>query len=161
MALDQEGSALRQVSLTEACNLSPLFDEAVREDHPVLIVRNRREWGVLLARDAMLRLLGSSTFRVNVIPEDGGGFTLWVEELEIGGHGRSLREARQDLLLVVRSYVRDYLEHFDFYRHLPDRARQEPYVLRLSLARDDAEFLDMLFPLAPPAPPPSVSQSVG
>ncbi len=28
---------------------------------------------------------------------------------------------------------------------MPDLARQEPYVLRLSLAEDDAELIEMLF----------------
>lgn len=51
------GSALREVNLTEARNLSRLFDEAVRREHPVVIVRNRRERGLLLSQDAVLRLL--------------------------------------------------------------------------------------------------------
>jgi hypothetical protein len=45
----------------------------------------------------------------------------------------------------VRAYATDYIRHFDFYRHLPDRADQEPYVLRVSLAADDAELIGMLF----------------
>jgi hypothetical protein len=139
-------SALREVNLTEARNLSPLFDEAVRHEHPVLIVRNRREWGLLLSRDAMLRILETYQLHVYVIPEETGGFTLWIDELDIGAHGGTLAEARERLVATVRAYVRDYVDQFTFYRHLPDRARQEPYVVRLSLARDDAELVDMLFP---------------
>src|SRR2546428_12153083 len=131
MGSERPVSALREVSLTEARNLSPLFDEAVRHEHPVLIVRNRREWGLLLSRAAMLRLLASHRFRVDVLPEDEGGFTLWLRELNIGAHGPTLREVRQALLAAVRSYVTDYLQEFDFYRHLPDLALQEPYVVRL------------------------------
>ena len=146
MAWDR--AALRKVSLTEARNLSPLFEEAVRNQHPVLIVRNRREWGLLLSRDAMLRMLASHRLRVNVLPEEDGSFTLWLRELSVGAHGLTLREARQQLLVAVRSYISDYLEQFDLYRQLPDRVSQEPYILRLSLARDDAELIEMLFPLA-------------
>lgn len=136
---------LREVNLTQARNLSPLFDEAVRRERPVLIVRGRRERGLLLARDALLRLLAPYQLHVDVLPEDEGGFTLWLRELNIAGTGPSLREARQDLLAAIRSYVRDYLAQFDFYQHLPDLARQEPYVLRLALAQDDAELIDLLF----------------
>src|SRR5437870_4226871 len=129
-------SMLPEVNLTDARNLSPLFDEAVRREHPVLIVRNRREWGLLLSRDAARRVLESYSFRVNVLPEDNGGFTLWLVELNVGASGQTLREAREELLAAVRSYTRDYLHEFDFYRHLPERAAQEPYILRLSLAAD-------------------------
>lgn len=83
----QPGEPLRRVNLTEAWNLSPLFDEAVRHEHPVLIVRNRREWGLLLSRDAMMRMLESYRFHVDVVPEEGGSFTLWLDELNVGSHG--------------------------------------------------------------------------
>lgn len=158
MPQDRAGSVLREVNLTEARNLSPLFDEAVRHDHPVLIVRNRREWGLLLSRAAMLRLLAPYRFQVHVIPEDEGGFTLWLDELTIGASGPTLREARQALLAGVRAYVADYLQEFDFYRHLPDLARQEPHVLRLSLARDDDDLIEMLF-AADPTPGPAMEAS--
>jgi Antitoxin of toxin-antitoxin, RelE / RelB, TA system len=83
--------------------------------------------------------------RLDIIPEDKGGFTLWLNELEIGGYGTSLAEARADLLSAVRAYVADYIHQLDVYRHLPDLARLEPLVLRLALARDDSELLDALF----------------
>jgi hypothetical protein len=149
--------ALREVNLTEARNLSPLFDEAVRQEHPILIVRNRREWGLLVARDSMLRILASHQPHVHVILEEAGSFTLWIDELDIGAHGSTLPEARDELVSTVRSYVRDYIDQFSFYRHLPDRARQEPFVVRLSLARDDAELIDMLFPRNDPSGQTSAS----
>ena len=83
--------------------------------------RVTRERGVLLSRDALLRVLAPYRFRVNVLPEDDGGYTLWLRELNVAGSGRTLSQARQDLLAAVRSYVRDYSQHVDFYRHLPDR----------------------------------------
>ena len=144
--MTQEGAALRSVNLTEARNLSPLFDEAVRHEKPILIVRNRREWGVLVSRDAMLRMLDSYRFHVHVLPEDDGSFTLWLDELDLGAHGPTLREAGRELLAAIRSHLSDYRAQFDLYRHLPDRASQEPYVLRLSLACDNTELLAMLFP---------------
>jgi len=145
MVVDVGGSLAREVTLTRARNLSPLFEEAVRHEQPVVIVRGGRERGVLLSREALLRVLAPYRFRVNVLPEDDGGYTLWLRGLNVAGSGAALSEARQDLLAALRSFVRDYLQNFDFYRHLPDLAAQEPHVLRVSLARNDAELIEMLF----------------
>jgi hypothetical protein len=149
MANDAPAAMVREINLTAARNLSPLFDEAVRRERPVMIVRGGRERGLLVSRAAMLRLLESYRFQVNVLPEEEGGYTLWLPELKLAGSGPTLRAARQELLAAVRSYVRDYFEQFDFYRHLPDLAAQEPYVVRLSLAQDEAELMAMLFGLGP------------
>ena len=141
---------LHRVSLTTARDLSPLFDEAVRREQPVVIVRDGRERAVLLSRDQQLRLLAPFRVQVDVIPEDeDGGFTLWVRELGIGEHGSTLAEARRALIEGVRSYVRYFFQRWDSFRHLTDKAAQEPYVYRLSLAQDDDELVTMLF--GPPA----------
>jgi hypothetical protein len=136
---------LHSVKLTEARALSPLFDEAVRQEHPVLITRHDRESAILASRDAIARVLAAYQVHVDVIPEDEGGFTLWIRELDIGASGANLAAARQELLAVVRSYVRDYHQQFSFYRHLTDMAAREPYVLRLSLAQDDVELARFVF----------------
>jgi hypothetical protein len=99
----------------------------------------------LLARDVMLRVLAPYQFNVDVIPEVDGGFTLWLRELDVGGHGATLQAAREDLLSSVKAYVENYLQQFDFYRHLPELARLEPYVLRLALSPNDGELIQLLF----------------
>jgi len=137
---------IREVNLTTARNLSPLYDEAVRDEHPVIIRRGRRERGVLSSREQQLRLLAPYELLVDVIPEDeSGGYTLWVRELDLGEHGVTLAEARAALLDSVRSYVRYFFLRWDLFQHLPDRVAQEPYVYRLSLATDDHELAEMLF----------------
>jgi prevent-host-death family protein len=73
---------LHSVKLTQARALSPLFDEAVLEEHPVLITRHGRERAVLASRDAIARVLAPYQLHVDVIPEDEGGFTLWIRELD-------------------------------------------------------------------------------
>lgn len=138
-------TAISEVNLTVARNLSPLFDEAVRKERPVMIVRGGRERGLLLSREMLIRVLSTYTFHVDVLPEGEEGFSLWLNELNIGGTGQTLKEARQSLLSATRSYVQDYFAQVDFYRHLPEFAAQEPYVLRLSLAQNDAELIQMLF----------------
>lgn len=144
MTRDSTESMVEEVSLTSARNLSPLFDRAVRREHPVMIVRGGKDRGLLVARDTILRVLSGYQFHVDVLPEGEGGFTLWLKELNVGGFGATLRDARRELLSAVRSYVRNYLDEFDFYRHLPEMVEQEPFVLRLSLAKDDAELSAML-----------------
>ncbi len=145
MAQDPAEPMVEEVNLTSARNLSPLFDKAVRREHPVMIVRGGKERGLLVARDTLLRVLSGYRFHVDVLPEDEGGYTLWLKELKIGGFGATIKDARAQLLAAVRSYVRNFLDEFDFYRHLPEMVEQEPFVLRLSLAKDDAELVAMLF----------------
>ncbi len=83
---------------------------------------------------------------VHVIPEEEtGGYTLWIDELNIGEYGETLSEARDALLGAVRSYVCDYLDWYVFYRNFRDKVGQYPYILRLSLVRDDAELRRLLF----------------
>lgn len=50
-------ASLHEVNVTKARNLSRIFDEAVREQHPVVIVRGGRERGILVSRDQIVRLL--------------------------------------------------------------------------------------------------------
>jgi hypothetical protein len=57
----------------------------------------------LLSRDALLRLLAPYRFHVDVLPEDDGSFTLWLLELDTGGHGSTLPDARRALLAATWS----------------------------------------------------------
>ena len=138
-------SMLHEVTLTAARNLSPIFDEAVRARRPVMIVRGHKERGLLVAEDSMRRLLAAYTLHVDIIPEETGRFTLWLRELNVTGGGASLREARKDLVSAVRSYVDHYRQESDWYRHVPEKVAQEPYVLLVSLAKDDDDISRMLF----------------
>ncbi len=143
---------LRSTKFTEArSNFSALFDEAVQHELPVVIARGGREQGLLVARDALLRVLAPYRLHVDVLPEDEGGFTLWLRELDIGGTGPTLKDARNDLIFSASSYVRDYWQNFGLYRRLPDMSAKEAYVLRLSLAETEQDMLDTLFAPAPTA----------
>jgi Antitoxin of toxin-antitoxin, RelE / RelB, TA system len=134
---------------------SLLFNEAVEDELPIVIERGGREHGLLVGQHALLRMLAPFWFHVDVLPEDDGGFTLWLHEFDIGGTGPTLKEARGDLLAAVVRYVRDYWQQFRLYRQLPEMAAKEPYVLRLSLADTEQEFFDVLFgPATTPAPTP-------
>ena len=142
---DKPAWMVPQYNLTAARNLSPLFEDAVRHERPVVITRGSRDEGFLLAREQLARLLNHYHLHVDVIlEEEVGGFTLWLRELDIGEYGPTLLEARAKLLDGVRSYVRYYFQNWDLFRHLPDKRAQEPYICRLSLAKDDGELIDLL-----------------
>ncbi len=149
MVATDDGAMLESVTVSEARNFGRLFDQTVRSDRPVRIVRWKRDAAVLSSQALLTRLLERFTFHVNVIPEETGGFTLWVRELEVGAHGATLRDARQALLGSVRSYVRHYFMRWDMYRHVSETEAQLPYVMRLSLADDDKELGRILFGAAP------------
>ncbi len=142
------------VPLSEArSRFSALYDEAVDAGRPVRIHRRGDADAVLLARDQLRDLVGAYVSHVHVIPEEEtGGYTLWIDELNIGEYGETLPMAGDSLLIAVRAYVRDYLERYTFYRHFRDKAAQYPYILRLSLAQDDEDLQHLLFTpmMAPP-----------
>ncbi len=141
------------IPLSEArSNFSALYDTAVEAGRPVRIHRRGDADAVLMARDQLRDLVGAYVSHVHIIPEaEAGGYTLWIDELNIGAYGDTPPAARDALLAAVRGYVRDYLERYTFYRHFRDKAAHYPYVVRLSLAEDDADLKQMLFaPMDPP-----------
>jgi len=151
MAVVNDEPMLESVDVSEARDFAPVFDKAVREERPLKIVRHEREQGILLQRTQLLHTLEHLRFTVDVIPEETGGFTLWVRELDLGVHEATLKEARMVLLSGVRSYVRHYFDMWDMYRHAANTQTQMPYVLPLSLADDDKELAQVLFGTVPRA----------
>lgn len=148
---------LPEVNLTNARNLSPWFDRAVRDEQPVKIIRGRRrrEKGLLIAQDLLERALSGARFHVDVVPEvewPEGGFTLALRELPLSAYGATFWEARQALPRAVRAYVQDYFDQIGLFLHLPDKLHELPYVLRLSLAQEDQELNAILFAPGAAAP---------
>ncbi len=81
---------------------------------------------------------------VDYLPDEDG-IGLWVNELGIGAHGVNVAEARRNLVGEVRAYVASFLGELPVYLTWPDRARLVPHVLRLAVARNDAELAHLLF----------------
>lgn len=67
----------------------------------------------------------------------------------MGESGATIKEARAALADAVRAYIQQYWDRYDAWRHIPAKSAQWPYVLRLSLARDDQELRAMLLESAP------------
>ena len=134
-----------EVTLTEARNLSPWFERAVSDERPVRIVRSGRDHALLVSASLVHRLLASYQFTILAETDPDYAFSFNIIELDIRATGPTKERARINLIALVQDYVREYIEQFGFYRRIPEFAVQEPYVRRLSLARDDTELTAMLF----------------
>jgi hypothetical protein len=126
--------------------LSAVMDEVVHRDRLKVV---RRERGVdevmyLMPREVLRAAVGSARVTVDYLPDEDG-IGLWVNDLEIGAHGANVAEARRNLVGAVRAYVANFLGELPVYLTWPDRARLVPQVLRLAVARDDADLARLLF----------------
>jgi hypothetical protein len=127
-------------------HLSSVMDEVVHRDRLKAVRRERgaNEVMYLMAREVLHAAVGSARVVVDYLPDEDG-IGLWVNDLEIGAHGVDVGEARRNLVGAVRAYVANFLGELPVYLTWPDRARLVPQVLRLAVARDDAELAGLLF----------------
>ena len=126
--------------------LSALMDDVVHRDQLKAVRRDRGtdEVMYLLPRGLLAAAVETALVVVDYVPDEDG-IGLWVNELNIGAHGVDVAEARRNLVGEVRAYVANFLGELPVYLSWPDRARLVPHVLRLAVARDDAELAQMLF----------------
>jgi hypothetical protein len=126
--------------------LSAVMDEVVHRDRLKAVRRERGtdEVMYLLPRQLLAAAVSSAPVAVDYLPDEEG-IGLWVNDLEIGAHGADVAEARRNLVSEVRAYVANFLGELPVYLNWPDRARLVPRVLRLAMARDDAELARLLF----------------
>jgi hypothetical protein len=126
--------------------LSALMDEVVHRDQLKAVRRDRGtdEVMYLLPRGLLAAAVETAQVVVDYVPDEDG-IGLWVNELNIGAHGVDVAEARRNLVGEVRAYVANFLGELPVYLSWPDRARLVPHVLRLAVARDDAELARLLF----------------
>ena len=126
--------------------LSALMDEVVHRDQLKAVRRDRGtdEVMYLLPRGLLAAAVETAQVVVDYVPDEDG-IGLWVNELNIGAHGVDVAEARRNLVGEVRAYVANFLGELPVYLSWPDRARLVPHVLRLAVARDDAELAHLLF----------------
>jgi hypothetical protein len=153
--MDEGARLLDEVSVTEARQMRHHYDYVVHRKRPFLITRYRDPGAVVMASADLARVLGRYPFTVELLPEDDGSFTLWIPELGLGASGSTINDARQALIAAVRAYARHYWDRYDAWQHIPAKSAQWPYILRLSLARDDRELLSMLLEAVPRHDPAS------
>lgn len=126
--------------------LSGVMDEVVHRGHPKAVrrERGRNEVMYLLPRGLLEAVVDAARVQVDYLPDEEG-VGLWVNEFDIGAHGATAEEARQNLVREVRAYVANFLGELPTYLTWPDRARLVPQVLRLAIAQDDDELARLLF----------------
>jgi hypothetical protein len=138
---------VEEIQFSQAkAHLSAVMDEVVHRDRLKAV---RRERGIdevmyLMPREVLWAAVGAAHVVVDYLPDEDG-IGLWVNDLEIGAHGADVVEARCKLVGEVRAYVANFLGELPVYLTWPDRARLVPQVLRLAVARDDADLARLLF----------------
>ena len=119
--------------------------EALRDERPVLVKPRDEDAVVVLARAQLLQLLASYQPHIEILSEDeDGGFTVWIEELRATAYGETFALAREAAVDEAITYVQHVLREWPRLKHT-DRARDLPYVARLSLAGTREEFRSLLF----------------
>lgn len=140
-------SLVDEIQFSQAkARLSEVMDDVVHRDRLKAVRRERgkNEVMYLLPRELLDAALGTAAVTVDYLP-DAAGIGLWVNDLEIGAHGRDVAEARANLLREVRAYVTNFLGQLSVYLTWPDRARLVPQILRLAVAQDEEELARLLF----------------
>jgi hypothetical protein len=140
-------SLVDEIQFSQAkARLSEVMDDVVHRDRLKAVRRERgkNEVMYLLPREVLDAALGTAFVTVDYLPDETG-IGLWVNDLEIGAHGRDVAEARAHLLREVRAYVTNFLGQLSVYLTWPDRARLVPQILRLAVAQDEEELARLLF----------------
>jgi Antitoxin of toxin-antitoxin, RelE / RelB, TA system len=140
-------SMVEELQFSQAkAQLSKVMDDVVHRDQLMVVRRERGtdEVMYLMPREVLSAVVGSAGVVVDYIPDEDG-IGIWVNDLEIGAHGADIAEAKRNLVGAVRTYVANYLGELSVYLTWPDRARLLPQVLRLAVARDDADLARRLF----------------
>jgi hypothetical protein len=140
-------SLVDEIQFSQAkARLSEVMDDVVHRDRLKAVRRERgkNEVMYLLPREVLDAALRDARVTVDYLPDEDG-IGLWVNDLEIGAHGRDVAEARARLLREVRAYVTNFLGQLPVYLTWPDRARLVPQVLRLAVAQDEEELARLLF----------------
>jgi hypothetical protein len=76
--------------------------------------------------------------------EDGGGFTISLEDLLIHGDGPTLLAALQDLAENLMDYASDYLKRIDFFRQIENRKGHYPYLRRIAKCDDPIQAMEVI-----------------
>jgi hypothetical protein len=119
--------------------LSDLMTQVVHEHRPRVISRHRGKEQMLLVRtDDLADYLRSFRFETETVADDRE-VTLALPALGLLGFGKSLDEARADLLVELRAYARDFFERATFYA-ATDRAAHAPWLLRFAVTPPERQL---------------------
>ena len=128
---------------TARSNFKNVFDTVSIQQRPLIIHRHRDEV-FLISRHLQKELLAGFTLTAEVLPEEDGSVTLAVDALEIAVNGVNREAAAQELIRELKLYAEEYLRRINLFVHAPNRRAHLPFVLRIMLADNDDEILQMV-----------------
>ncbi len=123
--------------------LSDLMTQVVHEHRPRVVSRHRGKERMLLVRtDDLADYLGSFKFETETVTDENE-VTVALPALGLLGFGKDVEQAREDLLVELRAYARDFFERAAFYA-ATDRAAHAPWLLRFAVTPPERqpELLD-------------------
>ena len=123
--------------------LSDLMTQVVHEHRPRVVSRHRGKERMLLVRtDDLADYLGSFKFETETVT-DKDEVTVALPALGLLGFGKDVEQAREDLLVELRAYARDFFERAAFYA-ATDHAAHAPWLLRFAVTPPEhqPELLD-------------------
>ena len=124
-------------------NFKTVFDTVAIQQRPLIVHRHRDEV-FLISRRLQKELLAGIGLSAEVLPEENGSVTIAVDALEIAVNGGNREEAIQELLAELKRYAADYMERIQLFVNAPNRRAHLPFVLRIILADNDDEILQMV-----------------
>jgi antitoxin YefM len=136
--------AMEKKQFTDARrNFTDVFDTVVNKQKPLLV--NRRKDDVfMIERQMQKEVLRRYTTAAEELPEDNGSVTIAVDELDIAVNGATRDQALQELVQELKVYAEDYVARLPLFLNSPNRRPHLPFILRVQLADNDAEILEMV-----------------
>jgi Antitoxin of toxin-antitoxin, RelE / RelB, TA system len=119
-----------------------ILDAAASGDWQRIDPQRREPVLVARVRDLALLLEKAAPFSPEVLYEEDGSVTIWLNELDVYGMGGSLAEAADDLIDSVREYVEDWEEDLG---QAPNHRDRVWHVRRLQLAADQEQLCRVVF----------------
>jgi hypothetical protein len=124
-------------------NWSQFMDE-VKWVKPAFIIRNRDKIAVL-SSELLEFILKEYNLTVNVFIEEDGSYTGSFNELDIASNSMDLETLKTKLADDLREYAEEYMNEFKLYFNSPNRKNHFPYIYRVLLAGNDANYIKSLY----------------
>lgn len=135
---------LKEYGITDArANLSEILDQVIHQTQPVVINR-RRQKAVLIEENMMEWLLSNYKIKATMYREDDGSATVSLDPINIVAGGKTPEKAIADAITDLKVYAEEYFRRQALFLNAPNRRGHFPFVLRILLAKSDAEIGNML-----------------
>lgn len=121
---------------------SSVMDSVIREK-PVFIQRTR-DCMMLSTTELISQLVANVMFAADAYPEQDGGITLSLRDMDIAVHADSLDAAKTELVHAITEYAEEYYQNFAQYFASPNRRAHLPYIIKALTAGTPKELEDAI-----------------